>query len=567
MSLKSEKAEVEVIGHIIILGLTITGIAMITLVGVPSIYNMQEMAKVRNIEQAYTVFDSRASKVALGSTPLQVVNIDAGGGSISVVSNPEPGDPSSDEGYITFALKNGTGTVVNISIPMGKIVYRIGDREVAYEGGGVFSKYPEGSVMLSPPEFNYNGITLTFPVVNISGNSSISGKGTASLKFEKIGEAMIYPNATYQNPISENVTDVVITIKSEYYDAWADYFQSVSLVKVDTIPDEKKVTVTLVTPPPITNFTYGALASDEIEIDKHGEIDSYNSTNGPYSSTKSGNGSIYASKKIEIDKFAIVNGSALTGGDITGEGTIKKDAYAKSFGAVTVVGNKSSAVTGISLRSVTNLVQSRINEYKATNDNIDSACLDGPGNATLDGTASGWISDTCTMFGGIGGKYYYIDFFDIPNNNILKFDTTSGPINIAAETTLNFSQNSNITIIGNNPVRIYLNKPIDIRNLVEINNNNNGKSSLFQIISSDPQDININNNAFFYGFIWSTEAEIHIKQNAQVYGAMVGKKFDLEENQKMHFDEALKNLNTDIGAGTTVMYMYITRNDVVATLS
>jgi len=48
-----------------------------------------------------------------------------------------------------------------------------------------WSKYAEGSVMLSPPEFNFNGVTITLPVANISGKSSISGKGTASLRLEK----------------------------------------------------------------------------------------------------------------------------------------------------------------------------------------------------------------------------------------------------------------------------------------------------------------------------------------------------------------------------------------------
>ncbi len=248
---KSEKAEAEVVGHIIILAITITGIAMISLVGVPSIHRMEEMVSVRNTEQTYSVFDSRASKVALGEAPVQIINIDTGGGAIAVVSNSSSvaGHISLDDSYVLFELINDTATNISIMMPMGKIVYTMGDREVAYEGGGLWSKYPEGSVMLSPPEFNYNGITLTFPVINISGNSSIAGKGGSSLKIEKIGTAqMIYPNGSYQNPVSGNITRVNITIKSEYYDAWADYFKSLSLLKVSENPGDKKVIITLVTP-------------------------------------------------------------------------------------------------------------------------------------------------------------------------------------------------------------------------------------------------------------------------------------------------------------------------------
>ncbi|VVB93457.1 Uncharacterised protein [uncultured archaeon] len=567
MFLKSESAEVEIVGHIIILGLTITGIAMIMLVGVPTINSMEEMAKVRNAEQMYTVFDSRASKVALGESPMQIINLDAGGGSISVVSNSslEAGHPLSEESYVLFELKNGTGTVTSITIPMGKVIYRMGDREVAYEGGGVWSKYPEGSVMLSPPEFNYNGITMTFPVVNISGNSSLGGKGSSSLKIERVGEPrMIYPGATYKNPIPENVTEVSITIKSEYYDAWADYFESISLVKVNQDPGEKKVTITLTTPPLTTNFSYGALASDEIEMEENAETDSYDSSKGPYSISKSGNGSIRATKKIEIKNGAVVNGSAMTGADITGGGKIMKDAYAKSFGSVTVLGIKYPKVEGLSLGSTTYLVQSKINQYNASNNNSNSDCLNGARNTILDGKhPNGTSWDTCTMYTG----NYYLTKFDMENYDELIFNTGDGAINIAVEADIELHNNVNLIVNGNYPVRLYLNSEIEIGNDVKINPDTNQTSVLFQIISSDSQDIDIENNAEYTGFIWAPAAEIDLSNNAKVYGAIVGKKFDLENNQEMHYDEALKNTNTNVATGTAIMYLYISQNDVVATVS
>ncbi len=565
MFLKSEKAAVEVVGNIIILSLTVTGIAMILLVGVPAINHMEELAKVRNTEQMYTMFDSRASKVALGEAPMQIIDLDTGGGSISVVTNssPEPGHSSSEESYVLFELKNSTDTITSIKIPMGKVIYSLGDREVAYEGGGIWSKYPEGSVMLSPPEFNYNGITMTFPVVNISGNSSIAGKGTSSLKIERIGEPeMIYPSASYQNPIPENVSKVTLTIKSEYYDAWADFFEGISLVLVDPDPVEKKVTVTLTSPPLITSFSYGALASDEIELENNAETDSYNSSIGSYSTTKSGNGSVRATKKIEIKNNAIVNGSALTGGDITGGGYIKKDAYARSFGGVTVSGSKFPEVGGLSLGSTTYYVQNKINEYKISNNNSESGgCLEGIGNKTLNGT--GWSGNTCTMPKG----NYYLTTFDLGNNDNLIFNTADGEVNIAVEANVVLNNNVNITVNGPYSVRLYLTREIEFKQDVLVNPTSNGRSSLFQIVSSNAQDINVDNQAYFCGFIWAPNAEIDISNGAQVYGAMVGKKFELENTQYMHFDQALQNLDTNIVTGTSVAYLYISRNDVVATLS
>ncbi|NJD77845.1 MAG: hypothetical protein FIB08_12245 [Candidatus Methanoperedens sp.] len=564
--LRSDKAEAEVVGHMIILGLTLTGIAMIMLVGVPTINSMEEMAKVRNAEQMYTVFDSRASKVALGDAPVQVIKLDTAGGRIDVVSN-----LSSDESYVLFELKNITGTTTNIKIPMGKITYMMGDREVAYEGGGVWSKYPEGSVMLSPPEFNYNGFTMTFPVINISGSSSVAGKGGTSLKIEKKGvPQMIYPNATFQNPVSENITQISITIKSEYYDAWADYFRSKTLVKVNPVPDEKKVTVTLETLPVAMNFSFGALASGEIELKKRATTDSYNSSIGNYSVSKSGNGSIRATRKIKLKSDAVINGSAWSGEEIEEDGSnalITGAAYAPVIdSSLDVLGGKHiQSVEGWTVGSTTYLVQSKVNEYKSENNNTNASsgdCLSGTNNTKLD--SSEWASDECTISSG----NYYLTEFDIDNDDILRFDTSGGEVRIAVEINdVDIQNRANITVAGNRPVKLYIKKDLDIHNDAQINPTNNDNSELFQVISSSDDDIVLHDDSYFCGFIWAPEAKISVKNGAQVYGAMVGDQFELDEDQQMHYDESLQDIDTYLGPGMAVRYLYITRYDVTASVS
>ncbi|TRZ91333.1 MAG: hypothetical protein D4R88_02110 [Methanosarcinales archaeon] len=322
--LSSEKADTEGIGTIILISITIIGIGLITLVGVPSIFKMQEMANVRNAEQAFTVLDSHTSRVSLGESRVQNTDINLGGGSISVLPN------SSERSYVLVELKNGTSTVSSISLDMGKIVYRLGDRELGYEGGGVWSKYLSGSVMVSPPEVHYNGMTLTLPVVNVSGKSNYGGKGRVSMSAERIRDIkIIYPTRDLTNPISQDVSHVVITIYSSYYDAWADFFKGITFAKVSTNASEKKVTLYLETPPVFTNFSYGALASTEIEFWNTAIIHSYNSSIGNHTVSKSGNGSIRANDRINLkNPLVTINGSALSGGSIDGKGTITKDAYA-----------------------------------------------------------------------------------------------------------------------------------------------------------------------------------------------------------------------------------------------
>jgi hypothetical protein len=568
--MNSEKAEAEVVGYIIILGLTITGIAMITLIGVPFIMKLQDMSTVRNAEQAYTALDSRVSQVALGTTPKQIVNVELGDGYLSV--SPNSSFSSSDESYILFEFKNVTGTE-RINIPMGKIVYRKGDREVAYEGGGVWGKYPSGSVMLSPPEFNYNGVTITMPVINITGNFSEGGKGTASLEFEKKGNVtLLYPTAN-PNPISTNISEVKITVRSEYYDAWADYFRTQTLVSVNSSPSEKKVTVTLDPPPIINNFSYGALASKRIVLQNTASIDSYNSSIGPYDTSKSESGSIRANDEIYLSNTATVKGNAETSGSITegscngGKCKILKEAYYTSIGTKIEVNGSTcpnSFCFPIPVRranppDTNGLVEGKISSYSATNNNLDASsggCLNGAGYA-LDGI--GWTDNKCTISTG----NYYLTTFDLPNNRELTFDTNSGNINIAVPANIGIKA-SNVIVNGSGKVKIYLRGGMTVESNSVVNYNTNQTSSRFQVISNRNLPISFSQgNTIFVGIVFAPYATISVSQGAQIFGAMVGDTFSVTNSQYIHFDQDLKSLQTDLGSGTTLTYAYITRNDLV----
>lgn len=241
--LSSEKAVSEVIGYAIILGMSITGVAMIVLVGVPSIYKLQDMSTVRNVEQTFTMSGSQASGTLLGDAPQRVVNINPGGGVVTVEPN-----RTGMESYIVVKSANGT---FNVTVPMGKVKYNYGDRIIGYEGGGIWSKYPSGgSVMISPPEFHFDGRTLTFAVLTVNGNTTFGGKGTAAVTFKKNSTMVLFPNTTIDknrtNPL--NFSDsgkVYVNVTSEFYDAWADYARSLSYTSIRTDPTNRTASIEL----------------------------------------------------------------------------------------------------------------------------------------------------------------------------------------------------------------------------------------------------------------------------------------------------------------------------------
>jgi hypothetical protein len=120
---------------------------------------------------------------------------------------------------------------------------------VAYQDGGVWLLDRNGSsVVLSPPDFDYNGVTLTLPIMRINGNSSmaIAGDIKAIINVNSTDITSIYPGLRGSNPLPQNHS-INITIKSDYYLAWADYFNELMDAIVVIDDKNKSVNITLIT--------------------------------------------------------------------------------------------------------------------------------------------------------------------------------------------------------------------------------------------------------------------------------------------------------------------------------
>ncbi|MDP2216235.1 MAG: hypothetical protein Q8J68_02970 [Methanolobus sp.] len=253
----SEKAVSAVVGVMIILALTITSTSVILLYSTPTMRNMGDMANAQRAEQAFTVFDSRVSKVALGESPSQTTSFSIMDGSVSVNGDASAYQNSqmvvvctqlSGESWYTTFNNNrfkwnswephvAQPNMTVFRSPMGSITYTQGDRIIGYEGGGVWSKYPTGkAVMISPPEFHYNGETLTLPIMKIEGNEVFSGRTDVAVTVSSDNmPVVLYPDPSSikkVNPLSSD--KVLIYIKSEFYTAWADYANSLTYASATT---------------------------------------------------------------------------------------------------------------------------------------------------------------------------------------------------------------------------------------------------------------------------------------------------------------------------------------------
>ncbi|KGK98009.1 hypothetical protein LI82_09685 [Methanococcoides methylutens] len=240
-----------VVGFMLAFSLAIVAISAMLVYSVPVIFDMQDYAQVQRVEQGFTILDSRISKVALGESPLQTTSVSLMGGTVDVNSD------DSDESKITIIITNNSMVIDEFNCSLGTIEYKNNDRTVAYEGGGVWSDYGSegGTVMISPPEFHYNGVTLTLPIIDLNGQSSSSGDGDIDITVTSDNEPTILypiPNSPRENPVTYEQIDVYI--KSQYYKAWADYADSLTYASATGIDSNKTAIIHFCTEPPQGTF-------------------------------------------------------------------------------------------------------------------------------------------------------------------------------------------------------------------------------------------------------------------------------------------------------------------------
>lgn len=219
---------------VLLLGITITGTGTIVVFGATALEATQSEADIGQAEQAMTQLDSRASLVAHGSSNVQRASINTQSGA---------GLQVTDGGQMVITKSNASGSFELMNTSMGAVVYERSGTTVAYEGGGVWRKPPrsDGSVMISPPEFDYESGTLTLPLVLVRGEAN-----SGDLTLRQNGTTGYYPSAGEQNPLENGSVNVTVT--SEYYRAWGSYFEERTAGNVSYDDPSQTVEIELVVP-------------------------------------------------------------------------------------------------------------------------------------------------------------------------------------------------------------------------------------------------------------------------------------------------------------------------------
>ncbi len=232
---RRERAQSEVLGTVLLLGITIAAVTITVATGSVALAAVTDDARSSGVENGMSQLTSQASLVALGEADAKRFDL----GSI------DGGDLRLDEnaGHVDIRVQGPNGTITNESFPLGTLVYTGDRREIAIQGGGVWSLEGDRGRMLSPPEYHYRGETLTFPIVRLTGEESSPSAGTGVVRRTDGTEDVL---SNVSNPLRDGT--VVIEIRSDYYEGWYDFLSQRADGQVTKDDENRTVTARLVVP-------------------------------------------------------------------------------------------------------------------------------------------------------------------------------------------------------------------------------------------------------------------------------------------------------------------------------
>ncbi|WP_348610652.1 DUF7289 family protein [Halobaculum rarum] len=542
-----QRGQGDVIALMLLLAITVVGASAIVAFGGDAIGGIQSSATTGAAEQSMTQFDSKASLVAHGDSDAQRVRLTGSGSATRAVE--------ADAGWMNVTIRNTTDdevTTVLTNTTLGAVTYRDGDTVVAYQGGGVWRRTGGGSTMVSPPEFHYRGTTLTLPLVTVSGDARL-GESVRVTRSNDSTAVYPDPNATNRtNPLDEG--KVVIVVRSEFYRAWGQFFAERTRGSVSIDDANGTATIELQTPTdlePVQAALTSRAVGDEITLSGTGNsnvwIDSYNSSNGPYSDSSSTNGTVVTAGSIDLSANGKILGNVRSGGSVnlqTSNGNITgtvehTTGYSANKNAEPQPdSDRVSQIDGVAAGDdLSPFVRSRLDAIESDNDNGDtSAIAENGGEYSLNFSAD----DTATLSGEDGTDYYLSDI-DMRNGEELVIDTAdASEVEIAVGQRVSLA-GTKIRIEGGGVVRFYVTGDITLDGAnVSVPNE---RSRQHWMYGTSNTDVDISGGSRFVGVLYVTgddggDNAFTIKQS-DVYGGVVAGGMDIENGGTVHYDRAL----------------------------
>jgi len=600
----SDRGQMSPIGLTLVFGFVLVGAVLIIAFGATALNGAEESLDEQRAEKALTQFDSKAALVALGNTDTQDVTFARNSDGEFVVEE--------GTGWMRITIDNrsdGNSEKVLLNRTMGSVVYETEGTVVAYQGGGVWrtEANSENAKTVSPPEFHFRNGTLTLPVVNVTGDSSLGSEATVTHR----QTTKTFPNTTidgnFTNPLEDH--RVRVTVHSEYYRGWGSYFEERTDGQVDYDHDRNLVNLTLVTPldkDTVSEATASLSASGDFIISGSAATacgrtrytDSYNSSVGSYCSQTPGEeGNVVYGGNVDISKGS--GGSDIKGNVVSGRTVSVGNGAGKPFvdGNVnyTVACSPSdqdcadrivspsgtvNQIDGVdSTPRINPVIVRQVTDIRDDNDNAGAPIS----SDKLDFSAAG-SSDEVTLTAG----QYYLERIDYggTTDRSLEFDTSGGDITLAIEGDVEMPSEANMTVTGDNVVKVYVNGSDGASNGDDWTWDMNGKTNVtnpddnstqLRVYGKDDFRFRMDTSSGsgsvgeFVGVIFappgsSGSGEVELA-SGQVFGGILTGTTTIETKGAIHYDEALRNEKIiEQGANVIeVTYLHVSINEIEVT--
>jgi len=468
------RGQAETLGIVLVFAILISGTVIVVAIGSTAISDTEGQLADERAEKAMTQFSSKAGLVALQEADSQQVDFATEQGEQYTVVD--------DTGWMNITWTNRTTgysePVMNMTL--GAVVFEGENTRLAYQGGGVFRATDAGGQMISPPEFHFREGTLTLPAVNVTGGPALGDSATITGSAVEREFPTGIDNST--NPLDNHI--VTVTVKSEYYRGWGQYFEERTDGEVEYDDAAETATLVMVTPIELTEITAASSslsASGEFQVKgasamscSGGGIDDKIYTDS-YNSTKSGD---YCDQLSGGDTNN--NGDLIYGGDInfeTGAGGSGFCGEVVSGGTVSTQGGGGSPSGCGDGTSGQPMVFGNIN-YTDTCNQCDDAIVSGYGSENkIDkvGTASAvnWFvnnsvaeiddsvpasnrNPTLTDGTELDEPEYYFDNMEIDPGDRIELNTTDTNIDIAVRDYIELGDGAELNVTGDGIVRIFV---------------------------------------------------------------------------------------------------------------
>ena len=594
----AERAQSEVLGTVLLLGLTVAVVGTTVALGGAALDDSQGTADLQRVEGAMTQVDSKASLVAHGESPAQRVRMGVGRSADFRVDD--------DAGWMRIEVTTSESpNATNRTVPLGAVIYERNGETVAYQGGGVWRSSGGGSEMISPPEFHYRGSggteTLTLPLVTIQNGSGPIGD---TVRITDTGDRSerVFPSPNGSNPLLGG--NVTITVQSDYADAWGRFFETRTSATVTDLSD-RRVEVRLRTTTVHPTLSAGVSATGRSTFDTGGVdqlyADSYDSTLGSYENQSPADGAVIQTR----DQFRLTSG----GGGNTQSITIRGDLIAESYNIppgqedkLNVTGERRTETAFDDVASVDGAISQRIEGVRdrdlAANGDYRGSGIDLTGSQTetiendtyVDGDVS--VTDDATLTITDGATLHVAGGLTVSGSGgRVSLDAGDGEVDVLVEESTVVGGDATVRATGAGQANLYVDDPLTVRDTASITSATDTRLEVQNTAGIDLQDSavvaadeDVAGNLWMYssgdridvtaddadgvqfgGVLYAPQSTTELAGNMTIKGSFTFELFEFEDAEiEIHYDESLETKQPFEGNSVPVVsHLHVSIHGVV----